>query len=149
MVGGINTIFNYNCYGNDLQVKGKGKGRPTVNKNHMGQCWSLVSREIAHEWCCIHKYISVLSIRPMVTIQAAGRLCPLAGTNLYTGWSNVTESSHDTIAILWVQHDIMQCMGLNGDDFSCYSNKIESVTFKNVNMIADLPKKHIYALSQW
>ena len=36
MVGGINTIFNYNCYGNHLHVKGK--GRPTVNKNHMGQC---------------------------------------------------------------------------------------------------------------
>jgi len=38
-------------------------------------------------------------------------------------------------------YNTIQRVELNGEDLSCYSNKIESASLRNVHMITDLPTK--------
>jgi len=48
---------------------------------------------------------------------------------LYIGWSDVTESMV-TIRSPFCGYDMTQCVELNGEELSCYSNKIESVSLR-------------------
>ena len=40
-------------------------------------------------------------------------------------------------------YNTTQCVELKGKDLSCYSNKIESVSLRNVRMISDLQKAYL------
>ena len=56
-------------------------------------------------------------------------VAPLFWPTLYIGWSDVTESTV-MIRSPFCGHKTMWCVGLNGEDLSCYSNKIESVSLR-------------------
>jgi len=63
-------------------------------------------------------------------------------TTLYIGWSDVTESM---VTTRWPfrGYNTTQCVELNGEDLSCYSNTTESVSLRKSPCDVDLPTKRI------